>query len=165
MMSDQHAWYHDESTGQYVHDVSVWINAPVDRCFSFWSQFEKFPNVMRHITEVKKTGTDQWHWKAKIDGQHVEWDAVMSEFRDNSIISWRSTSGVKNSGTVNFIPERGGCRLSVHLMYDPPYGIIGDLAARVAVNQRFHDDLVEDLTNFKNAVESGEIDQRFRRAA
>ncbi len=164
-MAEQHAWSQDEATGQYVHDVSVWIDAPVERVFRYWAQFEQFPTVMRHITDVKQTGPNAWHWQAKIEGQRLEWDADMPEFRENSLISWRSISGVENSGTVNFIPERGGTRLIVHLMFDPPFGILGDAAARLTINDRFHEDLVEDLISFKNAVESGDIDRRFRPAA
>lgn len=164
MAEQQHEWSRDEGTGQYVHHVSVWVNTPVDTCFALWSQFEQFPQIMRHIKSVEKTGTDSWHWKAQIDGQHAEWDAVMPEFRQNEIISWRSVEGLKNSGSVLFTPESGGCRITVHLMYDPPYGIIGDLVAQASVNDRFHQDLVEDLNNFKEAVESGKT-ERFRPAA
>lgn len=158
-------WYQDDATGHYVHDASVWINAPVDHCFRYWVDFEDFPKIMRHVVSVKKTAPDQWHWEARVGGQHVEWDATMPEFRKDQIISWQSTKGVKNTGSVNFIPENGGCRLSVHLTYDPPFGLIGDVAARTSVNQRFHEDLVEDLNNFKHAIESGQIEDRFRPAA
>lgn len=163
-MAEKHEWYRDEGTGQYVHDISVVINAPVETCFKYWSQFELFPRIMRHVKGVEKTGPDLWHWEAQIDSQHVEWDAVMPEFRQDQIISWRSTSGLKNSGSVNFIPMGEGCRITVHLMYDPPYGIIGDIAAQLVVNETFHKDLVEDLMNFKSAVESGQMD-RYRPAA
>jgi uncharacterized membrane protein len=159
-----HEWSRDEDTGQYVHHVSVWINASVETCFSYWSQFEQFPRIMRHITRVEKTGPDAWHWEAKIDGQQAEWDAVMPELRQNEIISWRSVEGLKNSGSVTFTPTEKGCRITVHLMYDPPYGIIGDLVAQMKVNDTFHRDLVEDLHNFKEAVETGKI-ERYRPAA
>ena len=164
MAEQHHEWSRDESTGQYVHNVSVRVNAPVETCFTYWSQFEQFPQIMRHVTNVEKTGPDKWHWEAKIDGQHAEWDAVMPEFRENDIISWRSVEGLKNSGTVTFTPEAGGCRITVHIMYDPPYGIVGDLVAQASTNDRFHKDLVEDLNNFKEAVESGKT-ERFRPAA
>ena len=163
-MAEQHEWYRDEESGQFVHDVSVVVNVPVEICFRHWSNFELFPKIMRHVKKVEKTGPDTWHWEAQIDGLHEEWDAVMPEFIENQVISWRSTRGLKNSGTVTFIPMGQTCRIAVHLMYDPPYGVIGDLVAQMNVNERFHNDLVEDLNNFKTAIESGRMDQ-FRPAA
>jgi len=160
----RHEWRRDEETGQYVHDVSVWVKAPVETCFRYWSRFEHFPTIMRHITNVEKTGPDTWHWEARIAGQHVEWDAIMPEYRENEIIVWRSTSGMKNSGTVTFAPDADGCRIAVHLIYDPPYGFIGDIAAQMGINDNFHQDLVEDLHHFKEAVESGRT-ERYRPAA
>jgi uncharacterized membrane protein len=163
-MADKHQWSRDESTGQYVQDVSVWVNAPVETCFGYWSQFEMFPKIMHYIESVEKTGTNTWHWRAKIGGQRVEWDATMPDYRQNDIISWRSTDGLKNSGAVNFIPQNNGTRIEVHLMYDPPYGIVGDIAAQATMNDQLHNELVEDLNRFKTAVESGQTEQ-FRPAA
>lgn len=163
-MAEQHEWYRDEQTGQYVHDVSVFIDVPVEKCFDYWSNFENFPRIMRHVKHVVNTGEGTWHWEAQIDGQHAEWDAVMPDFQMNRMISWRSTNGLKNSGTVTFTPENTGCRIAVHLMYDPPYGLIGDLVAQLTVNETFHKDLQQDLLSFKRAVETGEV-ERFRPAA
>jgi len=159
-----HEWHRDESTGQFVHHVSVWVNAPVATCFRYWSQFEEFPKIMRHIKRVEKSGKDSWHWEAMIAGQHAEWNAVMPEFRSEEIITWRSVSGLKNSGSVTFAPAANGARITVDIMYDPPYGFIGDLVAQSRFADQFQKELVEDLHNFKEAVESGKT-ERFRPAA
>jgi len=154
-MAREHQWSKDEKTGQYVHDVSVLTNAPVDKCFMFWSDFEDFPTMMRHIRKVTKTGDNSWHWEADVGGRHAEWDAAMTNYRPNENIAWESTSGLKNSGFVRFTPEAGGCRVMVHLMYDPPYGLIGDLVAERKFNDQFYADLQKDLDDFKRLVESG----------
>ena len=57
-----------------------------------------------------------------------------------------------------------GTRIEVHLMYDPPYGFIGDIIAERRINDDFQTDLQRDLDNFKMAVESGQM-ERYRRAA
>lgn len=163
-MADTHNWYRDDATGQYVHNVSVLVDAPVETCFHYWSQFENFPCIMRHVTRVTKTGENSWHWEAEIAGLHEAWDAEMPEYAVNRKISWRATGGVKNAGVITFMPENGKCRITVHLTYDPPFGVVGDLVAQARVNQIFHADLEEDLRNFKAAMESGQV-ERFRPAA
>lgn len=163
-MANVHEWYKDEATSQYVHDVSVSVNAPCETCYSAWSNFEYFPNIMRHIEKVTNTSATTSHWEAVIARQHQSWDAETTELIANEVIAWRSTNGLRNSGSVRFSADGLGCRITVHIMYDPPYGMIGDLVAERRVNDDFHRDLVEDLLQFKEAVESGQI-KRYRRAA
>jgi uncharacterized membrane protein len=161
---EQKTWHRDETTGQYVHEVAVMVNAPAETCYAIWAQFENLPRIMRHIRHVEMTGPTTTHWEARIMGQHLEWDAVTTVNRPNETIAWDSTSGTKNSGSVRFVPSAEGCRIILHLMYDPPYGVLGDLAAVVSVNDEFHRDLVEDLHRFKETVESGQTEQ-YRKAA
>lgn len=163
-MSENASWHRDEATGMFVFDAHVIVNAPVDVCFSAWSNFSAFPKLLRHIDTVQQLGEDHWHWEATIGGTHAQWDARTSEFRENAVISWEAYSGVKNSGSVYFSPEGRGCRVAVELKYDPPYGIIGDIVAQRRFNDQFAQELQEDLHNFKVATESGRTDN-FRRAA
>jgi len=163
-MANVHEWHKDEASGQYVQDASVTIDAPCDVCFSAWSNFEFFPRIMRHIDKVENTSATTSHWEATIGGQHHKWEAETVDFVANEVISWRSTHGLRNSGEVRFTPQGSSCRIAVHLLYDPPYGVIGDLVAERQLNDKFHQSLVEDLRKFKEAVESGQI-EHFRRAA
>jgi uncharacterized membrane protein len=154
----------DESTGQYCHDASVMVNAPAATCFELWSNFESFPSIMTYVQKVTKTDAQTWHWEAKVAGRHEEWDAAMTEFRPNETIAWRSVRGLENGGMVRFSTTDTGCLISVHLCYNPPFGVIGDLVAERSANDEFHAQLQQDLLNFKHAVESGNVD-RYRRAA
>lgn len=165
-MQTQHQWYRDDDTGQYVFDVSVVVHAPVHKCFTYWSNFESFPQMMTHITRVTRIGENTWHWEATVAGRYVAWDAVTSEYRRNEIIGWVSIHGQRNAGTVRF--DASGvqhCRVSVHLLYDPPFGMLGDFFARRGVNNQLHRDLHDDMQAFKHAVEAGEAEQFRRRAA
>jgi uncharacterized membrane protein len=155
-MAEMHEWYKDEHTGQYVHDVSVTVMAPVEKCYTQWEDLEKLPRIMTHLTEVRCTGDGMSHWEADVTGRHVEWEAKTTALRTNEEIAWHSTSGLRNSGVVRFLPEKGGCRIVVHLMYDPPYGRIGDYVAEHRANDVFHEQLRRDLQNFKHAIEAGE---------
>ena len=164
-MAREHHWFKDEESGRYVHNVSVTTNAPVDTCFLYWSDFENFPNLMSHIDRVTRTNGNTWHWEATVAGVHAEWNAEMTEYRENEIIAWTSIDGLRNMGSVRFIPDGDGCVIAVHLEYDPPYGFIGDIVAERRVSDAFHDDLQHDLLRFKEAVESGMTEHFRRRAA
>lgn len=157
-MKHAQEWYRDESTDEYVHIVSISVQAPVKKCYDAWWNHEMFPRFMPHIHTVKRTAPNAWHWDATVAGQHIEWDAV-SETIPNELISWHSTRGQANSGTVRFTREGDRCLISVHLAYDPPYGIIGDIIAERRLNDEIHQHLEEAVQNFKKAVESGEVEQ------
>lgn len=163
-MANVHEWYKDQSTGQYVHDISVTVDAPVEVCFQYWANLESFPSIMTYVTEVTRTDGNTWHWAANIGGYQAEWDAVTTVFRPGEEIAWESTRGLRNTGSVLFTPMGLGCQVTVHLMYDPPFGFVGDLIAERRLNDEFHRDLRQDLMNFKNTVERGQAEQ-YRRAA
>ncbi|OPZ83144.1 MAG: Polyketide cyclase / dehydrase and lipid transport [bacterium ADurb.Bin429] len=161
---EQKHWHRDETTGQFVHEASILVNAPADTCFAIWSQLENLPRIMKHIERVQMTGSNTSHWDARVMGVHLEWDAITTALHPTDAIAWTATEGVQNSGSVRFVPTPEGCRIIVHLMYDPPYGILGDLAAIARVNDEFYDDLMDDLQRFKEAIESGQTEQ-YRKAA
>ena len=91
---------------------SVIVNRPPEEVFNYWRNFENFPNFMKHIDAVQKTGKMVSHWVAKAPGgKRVEWDSEITEIKDNELIRWRSLSGsdVQNRGQVMFkrTPEGG----------------------------------------------------------
>jgi uncharacterized membrane protein len=162
-MSTNQGWYKDEGTGQYAQEASVLVNAPVNVCFERWTRIEDFPRLLRHIEQVTPSGDRTWHWEGNIAGHHVEWDAE-AVWMPNESVRWSSTSGLKNSGIVTFTPEGNATRITVRMMYNPPYGPIGDLVAERSHNDKIHQDLVEDLINFKNTIETGMPGEQWRAA-
>jgi uncharacterized protein YndB with AHSA1/START domain len=133
------------------------INAPVERVFDFFSDFESFPRWMRNIKEVRHTGRRYTRWKADAPfGSSVEWEAETTSFEPDHRIAWRSVRGdVYTEGAVDFEEtRRGTTRLHVLLGYDPPAGRLGALVAHlfgVDPDQQ----LEEDLERFAEVVEGG----------
>ncbi len=135
-------------------EKDIHINAPVDKVYDYWSDFEKFPNIMHNVKSVTKTGPKTYHWVAEIGGKKVEWDAKVTEEEKNKVIAWNSISGDKNSGQVRFQPMDGGTHLYLVIVYDPPMGVVGDVADKLT--QRMSSDTEEDLRNFKHMIEGHE---------
>ncbi len=133
-------------------EKDIFINAPVHEVYSRWDDFTNLPNIMHNVKQVTRLGQDKYHWVAEVGGKKVEWDAQVTRNVPDKEIAWKSVAGDENAGHVNFIPENGGTHLYLQIQYNPPAGIVGDLAD--TLTQRMSGDTEEDLKNFKKAVES-----------
>lgn len=134
------------------------INAPVDRLYQFWSNFENLPRFMSHLREVKDLGNRRSHWVAAGPaGVDVEWDAITTRQVPNEVIAWESVEGspVKTSGMVHFRSNPGGgSRINIIMNYTPPGGALGHaVAALFGKDPKTAMD--EDLVRLKTLFEAG----------
>jgi uncharacterized membrane protein len=112
---------------------SMRFQVPVEKIYSFWSNFENFQHVMPHVKEVRKTGNNLYHWVAEGPvGIPIEWDARVTEQEENQVIAWESTkdSQLPTSGRVNFkAVDDNTTQVDFHLFYNPPAGAFGHAVA------------------------------------
>lgn len=105
------------------------VDAPVERVYDFWNDFENFPRFMSHVREVKRTGPDRTHWVVAGPGSTpIEWDAIVTRRAPNQEISWRTVEStmVEHGGTVRFRAVGDGqTRIEVHMTYRPVGGALG----------------------------------------
>jgi uncharacterized membrane protein len=144
---------------QRVHE-SIEIQAPLQDIFTYWSNLENFPQIMRNVEEVRVAG-DTSHWRVKGPlGKTVEFDARTTEMSPERGIGWNSTNDneVETSGQVRFEEvAEGRTRIDVTLNYaDPPGGKVGEVVADAISNPER--EMREDLENFARQVERGELD-------
>src|SRR5580765_2733447 len=78
------------------------VALPVDKVYAAWTDFEKFPNFMHRVTEVKKSGRDEIEWQEKIWFSKRQWKAKITERRKNDRIAWKTTSGTQHTGVISF---------------------------------------------------------------
>jgi uncharacterized membrane protein len=83
-------------------EKSIEVNVPVSTAYNQWTQFESFPKFMEHVEEVRQLDDRRLHWRAKIAGKEVEWDAEITEQIPDERIAWKSTTGATNAGVVTF---------------------------------------------------------------
>jgi len=99
---------------------SIEVGAPVSEVYAQWTRFEKFPDFMEGIKEVKLLDEKHLHWVAEIAGKRKEWDAEITEHVRDDHIAWRSTSGTSNSGTVFFRPrDENHTAITLQMNYEP----------------------------------------------
>jgi uncharacterized membrane protein len=137
---------------------SIHVAAPVAEVFGFWSHFENFPRFMSHLEEVTRVDELTSHWTATGPlGRRFAWDAEITGFEENGLISWRSLPGgdVDHGGTVRFYEsEDGGTRINVDMRYEPMGGAIGHgLAALFGLDPKSAMD--DDMVRFKSLIETG----------
>ncbi len=132
-------------------EKDIHVNAPVHKVYEMWTHLEQFPSFMHNVKSVTSLGNNRYHWVAEIGGKKVEWDAEVTKNIPDKEIAWRSTSGDENSGDVRFEPMSGGTHIYLTIAYNPPAGILGELAD--TLTQRMSGDTEEDLKNFKKVAE------------
>ena len=132
-------------------DKRLEIDAPIERVYNQWTQFEDFPRFMEGVKEVHQQGDERLYWHADVGGKDKEWYARITRQVPDEVIAWESEGGANNAGTIIFKPlsaER--TELEVHMQYETEDfgeavgGALGFLSRKVD----------GDLRHFKQFIEN-----------
>jgi uncharacterized membrane protein len=132
-------------------EKTIEVDKPVDQVYAQWTQFEEFPKFMENVEQVRQIDDKHLEWKAKVAGTDRQWKAEIIEQKPNQVIAWRSLSGDKNDGTVEFEPVNGHTKVRLILEYDPPQGAVG--AVGDTLIQATPGRVENDLKRFKEFIE------------
>jgi uncharacterized membrane protein len=127
------------------------IDVPVRTAYDQWTQFEDFPRFMEGVKSVRQLDERRLAWTAEVMGRELSWTAEIVDQVPDRSISWRSTSGPQNQGTVSFrelAPDR--TEVSLKLEYEPEGAAETTAAALGLVGVR----VSGDLDRFKKFIES-----------
>jgi uncharacterized membrane protein len=137
---------------------TLFVGAPVERVYSFWTDYENFPLFMSSVREVQDLGGGRSHWVVSgPGGVPIEWDSVLTEQIPGETIAWRSRPGsmLENAGAVRFTPDGAGTRVDLRFCYNPPAGNAGQAVAELlGADPRAK--LNEDLGRLKALLEGTE---------
>jgi uncharacterized membrane protein len=139
---------------------TVSVSRPVEEVYAFWRDLQNLSRFMMHVERVTTSGKRS-HWIVKAPaGTTVEWDAEITEERENELLTWRSLPGsqIENSGSVRFTkaPADRGTEVHVSLQYEPPAGKAGAALAKL-FGEEPAQQLTDDLRRFKQVMETGEV--------
>jgi uncharacterized membrane protein len=152
----------DGGTASVVEvDKAMTIDKSPEDLYRFWYRFENLPRFMTRLGSVQRLDNKRSHWVAKAPlGMTAEWDAEITEERENELIAWHSLAGARipNRGSVRFQSAPGGRGTEVHvtLAYAPPLGKLGATFAKL-FGEEPGQQLSEDLRRLKWLMETGEI--------
>ena len=135
---------------------SLYIDAPVDQVYAFWSNYENFPLFMSHVREVEDLGTGRSRWSVSgPGGVPIVWTAVLTQQAPDQVIAWRSESGsmLENAGVIRFLSTGTGTRVNLRFCYYPPVGGAGKAVAELLGSDP-RAKLNEDLGRMKDLLEA-----------
>jgi hypothetical protein len=127
-------------------DVAV----PVERAYSAWLEFDKYPRFMHRVLNVEEKGRDRLSWQEKIWFSKRQWEGRITDKRENDRIAWKTTSGMSHKGVVTFHRlDDNLTRVMVDMEFEP-----NGMMEKMASGLRFVKRAVQaDLARFKAYVE------------
>jgi len=85
-----------------VIDQTIDVKVPLHTAYNQWTQFEDFPRFMEGVEQVHQLSETTLEWRAKVAGVEKSWRARIVEQVPDQRITWVSTGGARNDGTVSF---------------------------------------------------------------
>lgn len=129
---------------------TVEVKVPVRTAYDQWTQFESFPAFMTGVERVKQIDDRRLEWTAEVLGQRRTWQAEITRQEPDRCVSWMSTSGPRNEGTVTFQPldpDRTEIKLAMDV---EPEGVVDKIGDAVGVLDR---QINDDLGRFREFIE------------
>jgi uncharacterized membrane protein len=151
----------DSSSSASEARSTIIVNIPPERAYSYWRDFSNLATFMNHLKSVQVTDPRHSRWTAYGPlSKEVQWDAEITDERENELIAWRSIEGsdVNMEGLVQFSRATGGrgTLIEVSLRYEPPAGAVGSAAMKLlGKDPSFL--MRQDMRRFKALLEAGEI--------
>lgn len=131
-------------------EKSIEVDAPLQKVYNQWTQFEEFPRFMEGVEQVQQVDDRHLHWSANVAGKHKEWDSEILEQVPDDHIAWRSISGAPNAGRVQFRPKDGDHTVVILRMDYQPEGAMEKIGDSLGLMSR----RVEgDLERFKDFIQ------------
>ena len=133
-------------------EENIEVEAPVERIYQAWTHYERFPQFMENVKEVRRTGPDMTHWVVETAGKTVEWEAkTITEERRR--VAWMAQGESGQSGEVRFTPLGANrTRIDVRMDWNLPSKMQEKVASGLGIDERA---VHRDLENFKSMVEQG----------
>jgi len=128
MESSSNSSFKDSSTSSFKSNSgnsksiskSIQIGASPTAVYSQCTRFEKFPNFIEGIKEVRQLSHSRLYCRTQLLGLEREWEADIEEQIPDRRISWRCTVGASHSGSLELEPlEETKTRLCLTLSFDP----------------------------------------------
>lgn len=130
-------------------EKSVQIGRPRAEVFDAWSRLDELPRKISFVESVRESG-GRSHWAVNIDGKAFEWDAETTQDIEGQAIGWKSLSGPKHTGRINFAELGNDTLVHVVINYQPPMGLGTLFTPAGARLERY---IEQALRDFKSSLE------------
>ena len=132
--------------------IQRWVDVavPVEKAYEAWTSFEKYPEFMHRVLDVKQEGDDKIHWQEKIWFSSREWGGEITDRRENERIAWKTVSGSQHSGIISFHTIGENLTRVMVTVDFVPQGMVEKMASGLRFVKRA---VQADLARFKAYVE------------
>jgi uncharacterized membrane protein len=128
---------------------SLQIGRPVSEVFRAWSNLDELPKYVHLVEDVWREG-DRSHWILNLGGKKVEWEAEITQFLPDQAIGWKSVSGPKHTGRIDFSPLGNDTLIHITMNYAPPMQAAHLFAP---ITNQVEDHIEQAFRDFKAALE------------
>lgn len=144
---------------KFTREVSV--SCPPSHVFDVLSNVERLPEFS-HLTVAVRNGPgrpvqvgDRFEQAVKVLGVEFDTEWEVTEVVANTTIRVEGASqhSGKASLTQNVAPEGTGSRVTFEVDYDPPFGILGEIADKVVFERKNEEDAERILARLKELCE------------
>ena len=151
----------NQEKGRSLVGRTVTIGKPAQELYDFWRKFERFPEFMDNVREIRRIDDTRSEWLIEAPaGATVSVKTRIVEDTPGKTIAWVSEpdSQIAHEGRVEFAdaPPGRGTYVRLLLRYTPPAGEIGRLIAKV-LQREPNVQARRDLRRFKQLMETGEV--------
>lgn len=151
-------------------EYSITIERPADELYRVWRDPATLPRVMAFLADIRPTGDGRSAWRADGPlGQRHDWVMQITEERPGELIRASSEGGGApvTECEVRFraAPGGRGTVATLRVRFDPPGGMLGDVAARFFAGVVPRELASKALHAFKSLVLTGEIPTTDRQPA
>jgi uncharacterized membrane protein len=143
-------------------EKTIHIQAPVEKVFQLWENFENFPRFMMHVKSVQPLAGEgqnkRWRWTVQeFGGIEFEFDSIVTAREPNRLLTWCTEPGsmIRHAGRVLFQGQDDGSTVvNVQMAYLPVAGAVGHAIARL-LGADPKQQMDEDLIRMKTYIETG----------
>ncbi|MGH7184161.1 MAG: SRPBCC family protein [Nitrospiraceae bacterium] len=135
-----------------IIEKSIEVNVPRSAAYNQWTSFDEYPRFMEGVKDVDRAVDGScYHWKAKIAGQDLQWDAVITERTEHQRLGMAYRSGAIKGWVATFDEvSKDWSRVTLQVEYDPQ-GFAENMGdAPEVVSSRVQGD----LERFKSFIEN-----------
>jgi uncharacterized membrane protein len=93
------------------------IPADPNTVFDLIRSVEDFPQYTRTVEKVTPLAENRYRWKTRVAGKRYEWDVEVLRSERPEHISWRSLTGIRNSGQYHLRPIPGGTEVRLRIEF------------------------------------------------
>jgi len=142
-----------------LRDIKV--DCPPEHVFDVLSNVERLPEFSDMTVRVENAPGrpveigDRFDQVVRVAGIEIDTEWAVTEVVTGSRlrVEGRSKSNGTASLTETFTPDRSGCRVQLEVDYDPPLGLLGEIADKLVFEKKHEDEAEQILTRLKALCE------------